>query len=59
MTLNLSKMAPLVALTLALGFISSATAQKEKREKKDKAPPQQGKPVLWTDWPSARSMRSV
>jgi hypothetical protein len=46
MTLNSRKLAPLVALTLALGFISSATAQKQKKEKD---PPKKGKPVLWTD----------
>jgi hypothetical protein len=43
MTLNLRKMAPLVALTLAFGFISSATAQKPK------APVQPGKPIIWAD----------
>lgn len=43
MTLNLRKMAPLVAVIVALGFISSATAQKQK------APVQPGKPVIWAD----------
>ena len=43
MTLNLRKMAPLIAVILALGFISSATAQKQK------APIQPGKPLLWAD----------
>jgi len=43
MTLNLRKMAPLVAAVVALGFISSATAQKQK------GPLQSGKPVIWAD----------
>ena len=43
MTLNVRKMAPLVAVTLALGFISSVTAQKQK------AALQPGKPVIWSD----------
>jgi len=43
MTLNVRKMAPLVTVIIALGFISSATAQKKK------APPQPGRPVIWVD----------
>jgi len=43
MTLNIRKMAPLVAAMLALGFISSAWAQKQK------GPVQPGKPVIWAD----------
>jgi len=43
MTLNIRKTAPLIAVTLALGFISSVTAQKQK------APIQPGKPVIWAD----------
>jgi hypothetical protein len=57
--MNLRKMASLVAVLVALGFISSATAQKdkEKGKEKDKAsregkvakPPKVGSPVIWSD----------
>jgi hypothetical protein len=43
MTLNLRKMAPLVAVVVALCFLSSATAQKQKGQL------QSGKPVIWAD----------
>src|SRR5262245_39709829 len=43
MTLNIRKMAPLIAATLALVFITSVTAQKQK------ASHQPGKPVIWAD----------
>jgi hypothetical protein len=43
MTLNFRKMAPLVAAMMALGFISSVTAQKQK------GPVQSGKPLIWAD----------
>ncbi len=43
MTLNFRKMAPLVVTLMALGFISSVTAQKQK------GPVQAGKPLIWTD----------
>src|SRR5215813_12117771 len=43
MTLNIRRMAPLTAAILALVFISSVTAQKQK------APVQRGTPVLWAD----------
>jgi len=52
MTLNLRKMAPLVAVIVALGFVSSATAQKDKSSKEEKAakaPPKPGKPIIWAD----------
>src|SRR5262249_16564036 len=51
MTLNLRRMGALVAVIVALGFISSATAQKEKASKEDKAakPPKLAKPVIWAD----------
>ncbi|HEU0178446.1 MAG TPA: hypothetical protein VFV58_29635 [Blastocatellia bacterium] len=59
MTLNLRKMTPLFALIVALGFISTATAQKVKApkdgssstEQKEKAPkaPKVGMPVIWSD----------
>jgi hypothetical protein len=47
MTLNLRRMAPLVTVIVALGFVSSATAQKEKASK-DKTP-KVGTPVIWAD----------
>ena len=46
MTLNFRKMAPLIAAMMALGFISSVTAQKKEKEK---GPVKPGKPVLWAD----------
>jgi hypothetical protein len=46
MTWNLRKTAPLIAVIVALSFISSATAQKQKKEK---APPKPGKPIVWAD----------
>src|SRR5262245_65203330 len=46
MTLNLRRIAPLVAVITALTFISSATAQKKEKEK---APPKPGKPIVWAD----------
>jgi hypothetical protein len=46
MTLNLRKTAPLVTVIVALSLISSATAQKQKKEK---APIQPGKPIVWAD----------
>jgi hypothetical protein len=52
MTLNFRKMAPLVAVIVALGFVSSATAQKAKGSKEGKAakaPPKPGKPIIWAD----------
>src|SRR5262245_64643826 len=51
MTLNLRRMGALVAVLVALGFISSATAQKEKASKEEKAAkaPKVGKPVIWAD----------
>src|SRR5262245_66096646 len=51
MTLNLRRMGALVAVIVALGFISSATAQKEKASKEEKAAkaPKVGKPVIWAD----------
>src|SRR5215813_11846172 len=51
MTLNLRKMASLVAIIVALGFISSAAAQKEKASKEGKAAkaPKVGQPVIWSD----------
>ena len=56
MTLNLRRMGALVAVIVALGFISSATAQKEKsskekgsKEEKAAKAPKVGKPVIWAD----------
>jgi len=48
MILNLRRMGALVAVLLALGFISSATAQKQKEQKEPKAP-KVGTPVIWSD----------
>ena len=48
MILNLRRMGALVAVLLALGFISSATAQKQKEQKEQKAP-KVGTPVIWSD----------
>ena len=56
MTLNLRRMGALVAVIVAFGFISSATAQKEKsskekgsKEEKAAKAPKVGKPVIWAD----------
>jgi hypothetical protein len=52
MTLNLRKMAPLIAVIVALGYVSSATAQKDKSSKEEKAakaPIKPGKPIVWAD----------
>jgi len=54
MTLNLRKMASLVAIIVALGFISSAAAQKEKASKDSKEgkaakAPKVGQAVIWSD----------
>ena len=51
MILNLRRMGALVAVLLALGFISSATAQKQKEQKEQKEPkaPKVGTPVIWSD----------
>jgi hypothetical protein len=51
MTLNIRKMAPLIAILLALGFMTPAAAQKEKAPKEEKAAkaPKVGTPVIWSD----------
>ncbi|HZF38150.1 MAG TPA: hypothetical protein VE715_04975 [Blastocatellia bacterium] len=51
MTLNLRKMAPLVVVIVAFGFMAPAAAQKEKAHKEEKAPkaPKVGTPVIWSD----------
>jgi hypothetical protein len=57
MTLNIRKMASLVAVLVALGFTSSATAQKEKEKGKEKGSKEKkadkarkvGAPLLWAD----------
>src|SRR5499433_2386085 len=48
MILNLRRMGALVAVLLALGFISSATAQKQKEQKEQKSP-KVVTPVIWSD----------
>ncbi|MBO0858269.1 MAG: hypothetical protein J2P21_07375 [Chloracidobacterium sp.] len=49
MTLNLRKMASLVAIIVALGFISSAVAQKDSKQGKAAKAPKVGQPVIWSD----------
>jgi hypothetical protein len=46
MTSNLRRIAPLIAVIAALGFITTATAQKKEKEK---APLKPGKPIVWAD----------
>ena len=46
MTVNLRRIAPLVVVIAALGFISSATAQKKEKEI---TPSKPGKPIVWAD----------